>query len=92
MDVLNITEGTEYVPISWLQYCIQCSSSSKWHYQYDKRNFAYIHYSISWFDTNFEVNSSQRVRLLYKHSGSDSNGRWFALPLYFSIEVATLDH
>lgn len=91
VDVLNITEGTGYMSISWLQYYIQCSSSGEWQYQYDKRNFAYIHCSIIPLDTNFEVDSSQRVGLLYKNSGSDSNGRWFTLPSYFSTEVATLD-
>jgi hypothetical protein len=91
VDVINITEGTGYMPISWLQYCVQCSSSSGWHYQYDKRNFAYIRYGISSLDTSFEINSSQWVGLLYIHSGNDGNGRWFSLPSYFSTEVATLD-
>ena len=91
VDVINITEGTGYMPISWLQYCVLCSSSNGWHYQYDKRNFAYVRYGISWLDTTFEVNSSKWVGLLYIHSGSDSNGRWFSLPSYYSSEVATLD-
>ena len=90
VDVINITEGVGYMPISWLQYCVLCTSSG-WHYQYDKRNFAYVRYGISWLDTTFEVNSSKWVGLLYIHSGSDSNGRWFSLPSYFSTEVATLD-
>ena len=91
VDVLNITEGTGYMSISWLQYCIQCSSSGERQYQYDKLNFVYIHYSKSWLDANFEVDSSQWAGLLYKYSGSDSNGRWFTLPSYFSTEVATMD-
>lgn len=90
VDVINITEGTGYMPISWLQYCVLCTSSG-WHYQYDKHNFAYIRYGISSLDTNFEVNSSQWAGLLYITSGNDSNGRWFALPSYFSTEVAALD-
>ena len=91
VDVINITEGTGYMPISWLQYCVLCSSSNGWHYQYDKRNFAYIRYNISSLDTSFEVESSKWVGLLYITSGNDSNGRWFSLPSYFSTEVATLD-
>ena len=91
VDVLNITEGVGYMPISWLQYCVLCSSSSGWHYQYDKRNFAYIRYGVSWLDTSFEVESSKWVGLLYIHSGSDGNGRWFSLPSYYSTEVAMLD-
>ena len=91
VDVINITEGTAYMPISWLQYCVLCSSSNGWHYQYDKRNFAYIRYNISSLDTSFEVESSKWVGLLYITSGNDSNGRWFSLPSYFSTEVATLD-
>jgi hypothetical protein len=91
VDVINITEGRGYMPISWLQYCINCSASNGWHYQYDKRNFAYIRYDISSLDTAFEVNSSQWVGLLYITDGNDSDGRWFHLPPYFSTEVATLD-
>jgi len=91
VDVINITEGTGYMPISWLQYCVNCDASSGWHYKYDKRNFSYVRYGISSLDTTFEVNSSQWVGLLYIHSGSDSNGRWFNLPSYFGTEVATLD-
>lgn len=91
VDVINITEGRGYMPISWLQYCVLCDASSGWHYKYDKRNFSYIRYDISWLDTAFEVDSSQWVGLLYIHSGNDSNGRWFNLPSYFATEVATLD-
>ena len=91
VDVINITEGVGYMPISWLQYCVLCSSSSGWHYQYDKRNFAYIRYGVTSLDTTFEVNSSQWVGLLYITDGTDSDGRWFHLPPYFSTEVATLD-
>lgn len=91
VDVLNITEGTGYMPISWLQYCVLCDASNGWHYKYDKRNFAYVRYGISTLDTTFEVNSSQWVGLLYIHSGTDSNGRWFNLPSYYATEIATLD-
>ena len=90
VDVINITEGSGYMPISWLQYCVLCTSSG-WHYQYDKRYFAYTRYGVSWLDTTFEVNSSQWVGLLYLTDGTDSNGRWFNLPSYFGTEVATLD-
>jgi hypothetical protein len=90
LDMFNITEGTGYVPISWLQYCVLCTSSG-WHQNYDKRNFSYIRYSISSLDTVFEVNSSQYVGLLYLTDGSDSDGRWFHVPSYFATEVATLD-
>jgi hypothetical protein len=91
VDVINITEGKGYMPISWLQYCINCSASNGWHYQYDKRNFVYMRYDIPTLDTAFEVNSSQWVGLLYITDGNDSNARWFHLPPYFSTEVATLD-
>jgi hypothetical protein len=57
VDVINITEGRGYMPISWLQYCVQCSADRGWHYQYDKRNFAYIRYDISTLDTTFETDS-----------------------------------
>jgi hypothetical protein len=90
LDMFNITEGTGYVPISWLQYCVLCTSSG-WHQNFDKRNFSYIRYSISSLDTAFEVNSSQYVGLLYLTNGSDSDGRWFHVPSYFGTEVATLD-
>jgi hypothetical protein len=90
VDVINITEGVGYMPISWLQYCVLCTSSG-WHYQYDKRNFSYVRYGVSWLDTTFEVDSSQWVGLLYLTDGTDSTGRWFSLPSYFNTEVATLD-
>jgi hypothetical protein len=91
LDVFNITEGVGYMSISWLQYCVLCTSTSGWHYTVDKRNFSYIRYGISWLDTTFESNSAQWVGLLYIHSGTDSNGRWFNLPSYFAQEVAQLD-
>jgi hypothetical protein len=91
VDVLNITEGVGYMPLSWLQYCVLCSADQGWHYQYDKRNFSYTRYGLSWLDTSFEVNSSQWVGLLYITDGDDSNSRWFYLPPYFDIFVATLD-
>lgn len=90
LDVFNITEGVGYMPISWLQYCVLCTDSG-WHYTVDKRNFSYIRYGISTLDTTFESNSAQWVGLLYIHSGTDSNGRWFNLPSYFGTEVAILD-
>jgi hypothetical protein len=90
VDVINITEGSGYMPISWLQYCVLCTSSG-WHYQYDKRYFAYIRYGITSLDTAFETESAKWVGLLYLTDGTDSNGRWFNLPSYFGTEVATLD-
>jgi hypothetical protein len=90
-DVLNITEGQGYMPISWLQYCVQCSADQGWHYQYDKRYFSYTRYNVTSLDTTFETNSSQWVGLLYITNGNDSNGRWFTLPSYFGTEVAALD-
>jgi hypothetical protein len=90
VDVINITEGKGYMPISWLQYCISCTSSG-WHDDYDKRNFAYIRYDIDWLDTAFETESSKWVGLLYITNGDDSNHRWFHVPPYFSTLVATLD-
>ena len=91
VDVINITEGSGYMPISWLQYCVLCTSDQGWHYQYDKRYFAYMRYGISSLDTAFETDSSQWVGLLYLTDGTDSNGRWFSLPSYFGTMVATLD-
>ena len=91
VDVLNITEGAGYMPISWLQYCVQCTADQGWHTQYDKRYFAYMRYDITSLDTTFETNSANWVGLLYITDGNDSNGRWFALPSYFGTLVATLD-
>jgi hypothetical protein len=79
------------MPISWLQYCVLCSTDQGWHYQVDKRNFAYTRYGLGWLDTSFEVNSSQWAGLLYITDGDDSNSRWFTLPWYFGTEVAMLD-
>ena len=91
VDVLNITEGRGYMPLSWLQYCVLCSADQGWHYQYDKRNFAYIRYDADWLDTSFVSNSMQSVGLVYVTNGDDSNGRWFHLPPYFGSLVSTLD-
>jgi hypothetical protein len=90
VDVINITEGKGYMPMSWLQYCIGCSSSG-WHHLEDKRNFAYIRYDISTLNTTFETESAKWVGLLYIHTGNDSNGRWFTVPPYFGTLVSTLD-
>jgi hypothetical protein len=90
VDVINITEGRGYMPMSWLQYCIGCSSSG-WHHLEDKRNFAYIRYDISTLNTTFETESAKWVGLLYIHTGNDSNGRWFTVPPYFGTLVSTLD-
>jgi hypothetical protein len=90
VDVINISEWTGYMPVSWLQYCVLCSGSG-WHDNYDKHNFAYTRYGISWLDTAFESDSSNWAGLLYITSGTTSDGRWFHLPSYFETEVATLD-
>ena len=82
VDVINITEGAGYMPISWLQ---------GWHDEYDKRNFAYIRYDIGWLDTAFVNNSANWVGLMYIHTGNDSNGRWFTVPPYFEQMVAELE-
>jgi hypothetical protein len=91
VDVINITEGVGYMPVSWLSDCVLCSAGQGWHDEYDKRNFAYIRYGISWLDTSFAANSSQWVGLMYITDGNDSNHRWFHLPPYFGTLVATLD-
>jgi hypothetical protein len=91
VDVLNITEGPGYMPISWLQYCVQCSPNQGWHYQYDKRNFSYIRYNISSLDTSFEVESKKWVGLLYITDGNDADGRWFHVPPYFGTLMGALD-
>lgn len=83
--------GAGYMPISWLQYCINCSASSGWHCQYNKRNFVYMRYGITNLDATFEVNSSQWAGLLYITDGTDAEGRRFHLPPFFSTKVATLD-
>jgi hypothetical protein len=90
VDVINITEGSGYMPISWLQYCVLCTSSG-WHDDYDKRNFAFVRYGISWLDKSFVVNSSKWVGLMYITSGTTSDGRWFYLPSNYGDLVATLD-
>lgn len=82
VDVINITEGSGYMSLSYLQ---------GWHLSYDRRNFSYTRYGITWLDTAFESASAANVGLLYIHSGTDSNGRWFSLPPYFDSEVALLD-
>jgi hypothetical protein len=91
VDVLNITEGKDYMPLSWLQYCVLCSPDQGWHYQYDKRNFSYIRYDIGSLDTAFETESSKWVGLLYITDGNDSNGRWFHVPPYYGTLMSTLD-
>ena len=45
VDIINITEGRGYNPISWLQYCVLCTTSG-WHTEVDKRNFACMRYDI----------------------------------------------
>ncbi|MEW5840794.1 MAG: spherulation-specific family 4 protein [Thermoproteota archaeon] len=82
VDVLNITEGRGYMPVSWL---------NGWHQDYDKRNFSYIRYDVGWLDTSFVSQSSNSVGLMYIHTGNDSNGRWFSLPPYLESAVAALD-
>lgn len=91
VDVINIVEGKGYVPISRLQYCFDCSQEQGWHYNYDKRNFAYMGYDIGSLDTTFVSESSKWVGLIYLTDGNDSNARWLSLPSYFSQEVALLD-
>jgi hypothetical protein len=91
VDVLNITEGRGYMPLSWLQYCVLCSADQGWHYQYDKRNFAYIRYDIGWVDTAFVASSTQHVGLVYITDGGDWNGRWFHVPPYFGEMMSVLD-
>jgi hypothetical protein len=91
VDVLNITEGRGYMPISWLQYCVQCSADQGWHYQNDKRYFSYMRYDIGALDTTFETESAKWAGLLLITNGNDADGRWFQLPPYFGTMVATLD-
>jgi hypothetical protein len=91
LDMFDITEGPDYMPMSWLQYCVLCTPEQGWHQNYDKHNFTYMRYGLSWLDTVFEANSSQYVGLLYLTDGTDSDGRWFHVPSFFATEVATLD-
>ena len=90
VDVINITEGRGYMPISWLQYCVLCTTSG-WHTEVDKRNFAYMRYDIPTLDAAWQLESMKYVGLVLITDGNDSNGRWFNLPSYFSQEVALLD-
>ena len=90
VDIINITEGRGYNPISWLQYCVLCTTSG-WHTEVDKRNFAYMRYDIPTLDTAWQLESMKYVGLVLITDGNDSNGRWFNLPSYFSQEVALLD-
>ncbi len=90
VDIINITEGRGYMPISWLQYCVLCTTSG-WHTEVDKRNFAYMRYDIPTLDTAWQQESMKYVGLVLITDGNDSNGRWFKLPTYFSQEVALLD-
>ena len=90
VDIINITEGRGYMPISWLQYCVLCTTSG-WHTEVDKRNFAYMRYDIPTLDAAWQLESMKYVGLVLITDGNDSNGRWFNLPSYFSQEVALLD-
>ena len=91
VDVINITEGVGYMPLSWLSDCVLCSPGTGWHYQYDKRNFSYIRYSLSWLDSNFVTQSAQYVGIMYLTNGTDADGRWFHVSPYFGTMMAILD-
>ncbi len=94
VDVINTTEGRGYISMTdpnligsnWVS-----GGYTGWHKDYDKRSFVVIRYDISSLDTSFVSGASQYVGLMYITSGNDSNGRWFALPSYFSSLVAALD-
>ena len=92
VDVINVTEGKGYMPISWLRDCSTCSEGNGWQYQYDKRNFSLLRYDISSLDKSFISEASQWVGLIYVTDGNDSNKRWFHVPPYFGELVATLDN
>ncbi len=91
VDVIDITEGVGYMPISWLQYCVKCDADKGWHYKVDKRNFSLVRYAIPTLDTTFVANAAKWVGLMYISDGTDADGRWFHLPPYFEALVAALD-
>ena len=90
VDVLNITEGRGYMPLSWLQFCVLCSDSEGWHYQYDKRNFSYIRYAASTLDADFVQQSAEWAGLVSVTDGVDP-GRFFNVPPYFAATMDLLD-
>ena len=89
VDSIGITEGSGYMPTAWLQYCVSCSSSG-WHYIHDKNNFWFLRYNVETLDTQYVIEASKWVGLLYLTDGV-SPVRWDHLPPYFETLVATLD-
>jgi spherulation-specific family 4 protein/chitobiase/beta-hexosaminidase-like protein/Big-like domain-containing protein len=89
VDSIGITEGPGYVPQAWLQYCILCTTSG-WHYNYDKNNFWMQRYNVETLDTQYVLEASKWVGLLYLTDGV-SPVRWDHVPPYFDVLVATLD-
>jgi len=89
VDTIGITEGSGYMPTAWLQYCVSCTSNG-WHYIHDKNNFWFLRYNIETLDTQYVIEASKWVGLLYLTDGV-SPVRWDHLPPYFDTLVATLD-
>jgi hypothetical protein len=89
VDSIGITEGSGYMPTEWLQYCVSCSSSG-WHHIHDKNNFWFLRYNIETLNTQYVIEASKWVGLLYLTDGV-SPVRWDHLPPYFDTLVATLD-
>jgi hypothetical protein len=89
VDVIGITEGDGYMPMTWLQYCILCSMDG-WHYNYDKNNFRFSRYAIDYLDGESVKNASKWVGLFYLTNGV-SPTRWSTLPPYFDNLIAFLD-
>lgn len=82
VDTMTISEGRGYLNLDYVK---------GWHLDYDKRNFGIIRYDIGWLDTNYVIEASKYVGLIYITNGNDSNSRWFNVPPYFGQMVSTLD-
>jgi hypothetical protein len=81
-DVMSISEGRGYLNLDYVK---------GWHLDYDKRNFGIIRYDIGWLDTNYVIEASKYVGLIYITNGNDSNHRWFHVPSWFDDMVGVLD-
>lgn len=90
VDMIGITEGHGYMPISWLQYCVTCDESEGWQYKHDKNNYRFSRYAVSTLDEAFVREASKWVGLFYLTDGV-SPSRWTELPPYFHQLVALLD-
>lgn len=89
VDSIGITEGPGYAPMAWLQYCVLCTTSG-WHYNFDKNEFWMQRYNVEKLDTQYALEASKWVGMMYFTDGV-SPVRWDHVPPYFDTLVATLD-